>query len=357
MTKQAKAVGGREKRVGRSNQAQFAFPNGWGGRRKGAGPKPRGARPGVSHRARAPLAARFPVEVTMRVKPGLPSLRGLREHAALRAAIVAGCERAGFRLVHYSVQSNHLHLIVEGSCRNGLSRGLQGLAIRMARALNRLWRRLGSVFADRYHDRILRSPREVWNALRYVLNNARKHGAWNSRTRPDPVLFFGLVRRLARTIARARGVLTHCTCPHVALARGLALPRLDQHRGHTDARPAWTWREFAGHRNVIGQQSDSGAVHGHSLHETATSPSSARDSRAPAVRSMSQTPRPSPHLPGPSPRRLHRTILLHFHLRAQSPAADATSSPRNTRARLLAGAGRELPLDPLLPPGALPDAG
>src|SRR5688572_32756059 len=166
-------------------QAQFAFPNGWGGRRKGAGPKPRGARPGVSHRARAPLAARFPVEVTMRVKPGLPSLRGLREHAALRAAIVAGCERAGFRLVHYSVQSNHLHLIVEGSCRNGLSRGLQGLAIRMARALNRLRRRLGSVLADRYHHRILRSPREVWHALRYVLNNARKHGAWSSRTRPD----------------------------------------------------------------------------------------------------------------------------------------------------------------------------
>ena len=123
----------------------------------------------------------------MRVKPGLPSLRGLREHAALRAAIVAGCERGGFRLVHYSVQSNHLHLIVEGSCRNALSRGLQGLAIRMARALNRLWRRLGSVFADRYHDRILRSPREVWNALRYVLNNARKHGAWSSRTRPDPL--------------------------------------------------------------------------------------------------------------------------------------------------------------------------
>jgi REP element-mobilizing transposase RayT len=187
MTKKAKAVGRRQKRLGGAKQVQFAFPNGWGGRRKGAGPKPRGERPGVSHRARAPLAARFPVEVTMRVKPGLPSLRGLREHAALRAAIMAGCERGGFRLVHYSVQSNHLHLIVEGSCRTTLSRGLQGLAIRMARALNRLWRRLGGVFADRYHDRILRSPREVWNALRYVLNNARKHGAWSSRTRPDPL--------------------------------------------------------------------------------------------------------------------------------------------------------------------------
>jgi REP element-mobilizing transposase RayT len=123
----------------------------------------------------------------MRVKSGLPSLRGLREHAALREAIVAGCEREGFRVVHYSVQSNHLHLLVEGSCRTRMSRGMQGVAIRMARALNRLWRRCGSVFADRYHDRILRSPREVWHALRYVLNNARKHGAWSSRTRPDPL--------------------------------------------------------------------------------------------------------------------------------------------------------------------------
>ena len=92
--------------IGQPKQEQFTFPNGWGGRRKGAGPKPRGERAGVSHRTRAPLAARFPVEVTMRVKPGLPSLRGLKEHAALRGAIVAGCEREGFRLVHYSVQSN-----------------------------------------------------------------------------------------------------------------------------------------------------------------------------------------------------------------------------------------------------------
>jgi len=169
-----------------AKQRSFAFPNGWGGRRKGSGRKPKGERAGVPHDVRAPLASRFPVQVTMRVKAGLPSLRGLREYAALRGAIRAGCERGGFRLVHYSVQSNHLHLIVEGGCRSMLSRGVQGLTIRMARALNRLWRRAGSVFADRYHDRILRSPSEVWNALRYVLCNARKHGAWNSRTRPDP---------------------------------------------------------------------------------------------------------------------------------------------------------------------------
>jgi REP element-mobilizing transposase RayT len=167
-------------------QGNFEFPNGWGGVRKGAGRKPVGKVAGVSHRARAALAARFPVHVTMKVREGLPSLRRPKEFAALRGAISAGCERGGFRLVHFSVQSNHLHLLAEGGCRLTLARGLQGLAVRMARALNRLWRRWGSVFADRYHDHILRSPSEVRNALRYVLCNARKHGSWSSGPHHDP---------------------------------------------------------------------------------------------------------------------------------------------------------------------------
>jgi putative transposase len=187
MDEGSKKLRSQERRTARLGQQGFEFPNGWGGRRKGAGPKPRGERPCVSHRTRTTLRTRLPVEVTMRVKSGLPSLRGLKEFAALRRAMVAGCKREGFRLVHFSVQSNHLHLLVEGDCRTSLSRGLQGLAVRMARALNRLWNRIGSVFADRFHDRILRSPTEVWNALRYVLCNARKHGAWTSRSRPDPM--------------------------------------------------------------------------------------------------------------------------------------------------------------------------
>ena len=186
MSEQTRSMRARQRRRSKPAQERFEFPNGWGGRRKGSGPKRRGERAIVSHRTRASLRERLPVEVTMRVKSGLPSLRGLREFEALRAAMVAGCERDGFRLIHFSVQSNHMHFIVEGDSRPTLASGLQGLAIRMARALNRLWRRVGNVFADRYHDRILRSPREVWNALRYVLCNARKHGAWTSRTRHDP---------------------------------------------------------------------------------------------------------------------------------------------------------------------------
>jgi len=82
----------------------------------------------------------------------------------------------GFRLIHYSVMNNHLHAIVEADDRRSLSRGMQGLLIRIARGLNKLWHRAGRVFSDRYHGRALRTPREVRNALLYVLNNARRHG-------------------------------------------------------------------------------------------------------------------------------------------------------------------------------------
>ena len=154
-----------------------------GGRRQGAGRKPKGQQSGVSHAPRASLAARFPVHVTLKLRSGLPRLRSKNEYGALRAAFLAGCTgcpRAtsdSFRLCHYAVLNDHLHLIVESLDRRALARGVKGLAIRIARALNKLWRRCGSVFADRYHDHILKTPREVRNALRYVLGNGRKHAA------------------------------------------------------------------------------------------------------------------------------------------------------------------------------------
>ncbi len=124
---------------------------------------------------RAPLASRFPVHVTARLEHELPSLREPRTWPVLREAFRSGSERFGMRLVHFSVQRDHLHLIVEGRDRRALTRGLQGLFVRLAKRLNRWWGRKGRVFADRFHDRILRTPKEVRNALRYVLLNARRH--------------------------------------------------------------------------------------------------------------------------------------------------------------------------------------
>jgi hypothetical protein len=82
------------------------------------------------------------------------------------------------------VQRNHLHLIVEADDRSSLSRGVQGLAVRVARAINRESRRAGKVFAERYHARALKTPTEVRRALVYVLFNERHHLAQRGLSLP-----------------------------------------------------------------------------------------------------------------------------------------------------------------------------
>jgi len=89
--------------------------------------------------------------------------------------------REWFRIVHYSLQDNHVHLIVEAESTASLASGMRGLAVRVARRMNRLLFRRGSFWADRWHGRALASPREVRNALLYVLQNRRKHAPVRTR--------------------------------------------------------------------------------------------------------------------------------------------------------------------------------
>jgi REP element-mobilizing transposase RayT len=95
----------------------------------------------------------------------------------LRTAFQAGCDRFGFRLVHFSIQPGHLHLVAEARDARALSRAVKGVCIRIAKRLNRMVGRRGRVFADRYHVRAARTPRDVRHVLVYVLQNARHHEA------------------------------------------------------------------------------------------------------------------------------------------------------------------------------------
>jgi len=146
----------------------------WGGRRKGAGRKRVAPRPMVSHRARPRHREAHPVHVTLRACDGLPPFRERALFARMRECIRAA-SHDGFRVVQFSVQRDHVHLIVEARDPEGLSRGVQGLAIRLARGINRTLSVRGRVWGDRFHARELRTPREVRNALVYVLMNAKKH--------------------------------------------------------------------------------------------------------------------------------------------------------------------------------------
>lgn len=149
-------------------------PTGRGGWRPGAG-RPRG-RSRVMHERRERFPARFPQHVTLRILEGIGSARRACVMRVVRRVIRAGGHRPDYRVVEFSVQSNHMHLIVEASGADSLTRGMIGLEVRLARRINRVLARRGSLFADRYHARSLRTPTEVRAALRYVLFNHRHHG-------------------------------------------------------------------------------------------------------------------------------------------------------------------------------------
>ncbi|HZR80780.1 MAG TPA: transposase [Candidatus Binatia bacterium] len=145
----------------------------WGGARRDAGRKrPPGIRPNVPHRPRVDLNRHSPALVTLRA--GVDCLRRPAVFAALRAELASVASR-DFNVAHFSVQSNHIHLLVEADDRKALSRGMHLLALRLARAVNRSLCRRGRVFTDRDHSRALRTPREARVALVYVLRNASKH--------------------------------------------------------------------------------------------------------------------------------------------------------------------------------------
>src|SRR5580765_2320783 len=158
--------------MARPTQLSLPNPRTWGGRRRGAGRKPTpGRRPVVPHRSRPTHAPTHPVQVTLRALDALRCLRSRRVFPAVRRAIAAA-SRADFRVVEFSVQDDHLHLIAEAVHGRALSGGVRGLAIRLARAVNRSLARRGRVFADHYHCRPLTTPRAP-------------RGAPRARVRPD----------------------------------------------------------------------------------------------------------------------------------------------------------------------------
>lgn len=156
----------------------------WGGKRKNAGRKlAPGKRRSVAHRRRVLHTARHPVHVTLRAWSRLPSLRSQRISELLRVVLFRQRNRkyAGdFHVVEFSIQDDHLHLIVEATGEHAaavLRSGISGFVISFAKRLNAMLGRKGKVWADRWHGRELASPTEVRHILGYVFRNVVKHGA------------------------------------------------------------------------------------------------------------------------------------------------------------------------------------
>jgi REP element-mobilizing transposase RayT len=169
-------------RVTSRKQGAFVFKT-WGGKRKNAGRKRAGARPRVQHRARPEIRARTPVHVTLRLLPEIGRLRRRDQYRAIRQALARTAHDPRCRICQYSIQGNHLHLIVEPDGKAGLRHGMIAFKTSCARRLNGVVGRTGRVFADRYHASYLTSRAQVRRALAYVLNNWRRHG--EHRAHPD----------------------------------------------------------------------------------------------------------------------------------------------------------------------------
>ena len=163
-----------------SEQQEFRFKEKRGGKRRGAGRR-KGTR--ASHHPRPKFEKPTPVHVTVRVRRHVWNLRSRRCHRRIAHCLEEVVGRFGLRVIEYSVLGNHIHLIVEADDQTALTRGMQGLSIRIAKALNAMMNSRGSVFDDHYDARLLRTPTELVRAIAYVLRNHEHHFGTKGRDR------------------------------------------------------------------------------------------------------------------------------------------------------------------------------
>jgi REP element-mobilizing transposase RayT len=216
----------------RMKQLTLKATAGHGGKRKGAGRKVGGRRRRTAHRWRPEHARRHPVHVTLRARGGLPSLRAQKVHSLfLRIKMETATE--AFRVVHHSLQSDHVHLIVEAVDKKEMSSGLRRVVIRFAKRFALLLgAKKGKVWGDRFHTHTLRSVRQTRNVLLYVLQNAKKHGAVDRGARfVDPFSSGGAfdgwvdVEPCARPVAAPRTWLLGVGWKKLGLLRATDAPK------------------------------------------------------------------------------------------------------------------------------------
>jgi len=155
-----------------------------GGKRERAGRKPSGAKAGPPHVRRPRIERLLPVHVTIRVAEHVYNLRSQRSFSVICRAIGIAAERFGVRILEFSVQGNHMHLVVEAAAHEALSRAMQGFSIRVAKGLNAMMKRRGRVLARRYHARALTTGSDARRIVRYVRDNHRRHMAQVGKVLP-----------------------------------------------------------------------------------------------------------------------------------------------------------------------------
>lgn len=168
-----------------------------GGRRIGSG-RTRIHSKGVAHRIREKVTHRTPLHINFKVNASIRNKACLQ---ILKRAII-NSRRMGLRILHYSFQSNHIHLIIEVTANEDLTRGMRSLTVTFAKGLKK-----GRVQVERYHLHVLKSIRETRNAIHYVVFNSQKHGSkvvdmYSSFLSVQAVKDFAVKNRVSLTIKK-----------------------------------------------------------------------------------------------------------------------------------------------------------
>ncbi len=159
----------------------------------------------VPHRTRPEHDGIRPVLIILKIPRELGSLRTRSRLEAIKRAFRDGCDRFGMRLLEFSIRDDRMVLLVEARDKRALRRGMQGLMVRLARAINRESGRKGKVFADRYSARALATVEAVRNAIHQIRRRGRSSCGWDEfSTGSEEAKWFG---ETSRTIAIATNVL------------------------------------------------------------------------------------------------------------------------------------------------------
>jgi REP element-mobilizing transposase RayT len=152
---------------------QLAFPKFKEKKRKTCGRK-RLHSPGVAHSTRERVTRHLPLHINFKLALEKGTLRNKTVLKFLAKAI-AKARAKDLRIIQFSLQHNHVHLIVEANNNQTLSKGMRALIISLVMRLNFHWKKSGQRLKQRYHLHVLRTRREVQHACHYVRHNVIKH--------------------------------------------------------------------------------------------------------------------------------------------------------------------------------------
>ncbi|MDD4973652.1 MAG: transposase [Bacteriovorax sp.] len=128
----------------------------------------------MRHTSRPHLSKACSLHLTVKIKKIKAELKNKSVLSILKRAIL-NARKQGLKVIHYSLEYDHVHLLIEADNNHILSKGMQSFGVTISKAINRMRKLKGGVYKHRYHFRKISSPRQLKNVLNYIFNNGIKH--------------------------------------------------------------------------------------------------------------------------------------------------------------------------------------